>query len=142
MRAGYVRQPQANQRAARVFRAAHVPDPAMAHVSLADTDEWQLADDAPDIRGFEALDADGARLGRVEHLVVDTATGTVSTVLLDSGTGVPTVSLTLGDGVVTLSARTSEAVARSGLTPDASSDRDSPTGKPETGLHLRVVPRA
>ena len=114
----------------------------MAHVSLADTDDWQLADDAPDIRGFEAVDAMGARLGRVEHLIVDTATEAVSTVLLDSGTGVPAVSLSLGDGVVTLSARTSEAVAHGGLTPDASADRDSPAGKPETGLHLRVVPRA
>jgi sporulation protein YlmC with PRC-barrel domain len=87
----------------------------MSHVPLTDTSEWRLADDTLDIRDYEAFDAAGARLGRVAQLIVDTATETVSTVLLDDGTGVAVAELTIGDGVVTVSPRASEAIAHHGL---------------------------
>ena len=104
----------------------------MSHVPLSDTSEWQLADDALDIRGYEALDASGARLGRVAQLIVDTATETVSTVLLDDGTGIPVAELALGDGVVTVSPRASEAIAHHGL----------PAGTAHTSYSGRAVRRS
>lgn len=109
----------------------------MPHVSLSDTDDWQLADDAQDIRGFEAVDATGVRLGRVERLIVDTSTETVSTVLLDDGTGIPVADLTLGDGVVTVDRRATEALAHRGLTTDTDAENDPRT----TAYRGRVVRR-
>ena len=114
----------------------------MAHVSLSDTADWHLADDAEDVRGYDVVDATGARLGRVAELVADTATKTVSTVLLDDGTGVPAVALTVGDGVLTVSRRSTEAIAHGGLAPDGRDERDSPAGKGPVGYHVRVVRRA
>ena len=102
-----------------MFRDAHPLSPTMAHVSLSDTTEWRLADDARDIRGYDAVDAAGTRLGRVEHLVVDTVTETVSTVLLDDGTGIAVAELTVGGGIVTVSPRASEAIAHRGVPPVA-----------------------
>ena len=127
-----------------MFRPPPPLSPAMSHVSLADTTDWRLADDAQDIRGFDALDAAGARLGRVEHLIVDTVTETVSTVLLDTGTGIPVADLTIGDGVVHVDARASEAVAHRGLTTDTDAERDRHTGEGATprGYGGRVVRRA
>ena len=103
----------------------------MAHVSLSDTTDWQLADDAQDIRGYEVRDATGARLGRVAELIVDTATEAVSTVLLEDGTGVSVAELTLGDGLVTVSRRATEAIAHKGL----------PAGTAQTAYSGRVVKR-
>lgn len=113
----------------------------MAHVSLSDTTDWKLADDERDIRGFDALDADGARLGRVETLVADTTLGVVTTVLLDDGTGIPAVALTVGDGAVTVDRRSTDAVAHGGLADDGSDERDSPTGRGFAGYSARVVLR-
>ncbi|HEX8384827.1 MAG TPA: PRC-barrel domain-containing protein [Rubricoccaceae bacterium] len=100
----------------------------MSHLPLTDTGDWRLSDEAQDIRGFEAVDATGARLGRVAQLVVDTATETVSTVLLDDGTGIAVAELTIGDGVVTVSRRATEAVAHGALTTDTDAERDDRTG--------------
>jgi len=101
----------------------------MSHVSLSDTTDWRLADDAQDIRGFDVLDAAGARLGRIVELVVDTATETVSTVLLDDGTGVSVAELTVGDGLVTASPRATAAIAHKGL----------PADTEQTGYSGRIV---
>ncbi|HEX9951222.1 MAG TPA: PRC-barrel domain-containing protein [Rubricoccaceae bacterium] len=87
----------------------------MSHVPLSATSDWRLADDAQDIRGVDVVDATGARLGRIVELVVDTATETVSTVLLDDGTGIAVAELTVGDGLVTASPRATEAIAHKGL---------------------------
>ena len=115
----------------------------MAHLTLTDTAGWRLADDARDIRGLRVVDADGAALGRVEALVADTATEAISTVLLDDGTGVPAVALTVADDLVTVDRRSTEAIAHSSLAPDGSSERDSPTGRgPDVGYRARVVRQA
>jgi sporulation protein YlmC with PRC-barrel domain len=111
----------------------------MAHVNLSETTDWSLADDAQDIRGFEAVDASGTRLGRVQHLIVDTATETVSTVLLEDGTGIPVADLTLGDGVVTVDRRASEALAHRRLPTDTDAENDDRTGA--VGYSGRIVRR-
>lgn len=113
----------------------------MAHVSLSDTSDWQLAPGAPDIRGYDAIDADGARLGRVATLVADTSLGVVSTVMLDDGTGIPAVALTVGDSTVTVGRRSTDAVAHGGLAHDENRERDSPTGRDFAGYSAPVVPR-
>ena len=112
----------------------------MAHVSLTDSADWALAPDAPDLRGLAAVDAGGQPLGRVVDLVADTSLGVVSTVMLDSGTGVPAVALTLGDGVVTVGRRSSDAIAHGGLAGDGLDVRDSPTGR-AGGYVARIVAR-
>ena len=115
----------------------------MAHVTLTDASGWTLAAGVPDIRGYDAIDADGVRLGRVAVLVADTSLGVVSTVLLDDGTGFPAVALTLRDGVVTVDRRSSDAAAHGKLAPDQSDARDSPTGLGlDAGYGARVVRRA
>jgi sporulation protein YlmC with PRC-barrel domain len=97
----------------------------MAHVSLADTTDWTLTDDTQDIRGFDVVDAAGQRLGRITEMIVDTATETVSTVLLDNGTGIAVAELTVGDGMVTVSPHAAEALAHK--------------GRPGTGYSGRIV---
>lgn len=101
----------------------------MSHVSLSETNDWQLVDDAQDIRGLDVIDATGARLGRVEQLFVNTVTEEISTVLLDDGTGIPVSDLTLRDGVVYVDERATEAIAHSGLTTDTDAESDERTGE-------------
>ncbi len=43
------------------------------HLSrMHDTDKYKVAEDDPDVRGWEVISSDGTRIGRVDDLIVDT----------------------------------------------------------------------
>lgn len=63
-------------RTARARASGSVPDardvsmPALT--SLSDMDDYEIADDEPDIRGWDVMSSDGVKLGEVDDLIVDT----------------------------------------------------------------------
>ena len=74
----------------------------MARIQLSNTDDWKLKFDDQDVRGYDALDADGNRVGAVRDMIVDTDEERVDAVLLEDGTEYPARDLSIGDGVVYL----------------------------------------
>lgn len=74
----------------------------MARIPLSNTGDWKLKFDEQDVRGFDALDADGNRVGRVDAMIVDTDERRVDAVVLEDGTEYPARELSIGDGVVYL----------------------------------------
>lgn len=51
--------------------------------------DWQLEDDAQDIRGQSLVTASGQSLGMIDDMIVDTDQGRVSAVVLDNGRDFP-----------------------------------------------------
>ena len=80
----------------------------MARISLSDTDDWQLKFDDQDVRGYDALDADGNRVGAVSDMVVNTDEERVDAVVLSDGTEYPARDLSIGDGAVYLTSVTAD----------------------------------
>lgn len=78
----------------------------MARIPLSNTDDWQLKFDDQDVRGYDALDADGNRVGAVRDMIVDTDEERVDAVVLDDGAEYPARDLSIGDGVVYLTSIT------------------------------------
>lgn len=75
----------------------------MARITLSNTDDWQLKFETQDVRGFEALDAKGDKLGAtVQDLIVDTDDKRIDAITLSNGTEYPAEHVALGDGVVFL----------------------------------------
>lgn len=74
----------------------------MARIPLSDTGEWHLRFDDQDIRGFDALTADGTKVGEIDHMIVNTDAERVDAVVLDDGTEYPARDISIGDGVVYL----------------------------------------
>ncbi len=80
----------------------------MSRVPLSDSSDWQLKFDEQDVRGFRALDADGHEVGRVGQMIVNTDEERVDAVVLEDGTEYPARDLSIGDGVVYLTAPVDE----------------------------------
>ncbi len=85
----------------------------MSRIPLSTTDDWQLKFDEQDVRGFTALDADGNEVGRVSDMIVDTDEERVDAVTLEDGTEYPARDLSIGDGVVYLTAPADEEAGAS-----------------------------
>ena len=76
----------------------------MARQPLSDTGDWNLRFDDQDIRGFDALTADGTKVGVVDDMIVNTEAERVDAIVLDDGTEHPARDISIGDGVVYLTA--------------------------------------
>lgn len=74
----------------------------MARVPLSDTGNWKLSFDDQDVRGYEALDADGNHVGEVDQMIVNTEEKRVDAIVLGDGTEYPARDVSIGDGVVYL----------------------------------------
>ena len=74
----------------------------MSRVSLSDTGDYQLVNDAQDVRGYNVVDQNGQPVGVVETMVVDTDAELVSSLLLRDGTEIPARDVTIGENVVYL----------------------------------------
>lgn len=74
----------------------------MARTPLSNTGEWELKFDEQDVRGFDALDAEGNRIGTVDAMIVNTDEERVDAVVLEDGTEYPAREVSIGDGVVYL----------------------------------------
>ena len=74
----------------------------MSRTLLTADSDWELVNDAQDIRGYPAIDAFGNRAGVVSALSIDTDAGIVSSVILDTGAEIAAFDLAIGDGVVYL----------------------------------------
>jgi uncharacterized protein (TIGR02271 family) len=65
----------------------------MTRAPMSQLEDWQLKDDAQDIRGWPVRDSSGAAVGRVHELIGNTDTGYVDTIMLDDGREVPVESV-------------------------------------------------
>lgn len=76
----------------------------MGRLSINKNDEWHVAHDRQDIRGWVVRDASGKTVGRVRDLIADTDSGLVESVLLDNGEEIPasTIEIGYGDKIVYL----------------------------------------
>lgn len=74
----------------------------MSRITLSNTGDWKLKFDEQDVRGYEALDADGNHVGEVESMIVDTEAKRVDAIVLEDGTEYPARDMSIGDGVVYL----------------------------------------
>ncbi len=83
----------------------------MAHVTLSNTGDWELKFDEQDVRGYDALDANGNKVGEVDQMVIDTAERRVDTIILEDGTRYPARDISIGDGVVYLTKDVGEDLA-------------------------------
>ncbi len=88
----------------------------MSRISLSDTGDWQLVNDGQDIRGYQVVDSNGQPVGVIASMIVDTDSELVSTLVLDTGTEVPTADVTIGENVVYLGTALAGAEAREGVT--------------------------
>lgn len=75
----------------------------MSLIPLSKTDDWSLSFDDQDVRGYEAVSADGRPTGRrVTDLILDTDAERVASLVFDDGTEYPADDASIGDGVVYL----------------------------------------
>ena len=73
----------------------------MARIPFSKSD-WTLVHPEQDVRGWEVRGAREQKLGRVQELIVNTASGYVDAVVLEDGTEYPADDLFTGNGVVYL----------------------------------------
>jgi sporulation protein YlmC with PRC-barrel domain len=85
----------------------------MARVPLSNTGSWELSFDDQDVRGYEALDADGNHVGEVDRMIVNTDEKRVDAIVLHDGTEYPARDISIGDGVVYLTGSVPEHVDES-----------------------------
>ncbi len=77
----------------------------MGLIQLSKMDEYELADQAQDLRGWKVQDASGKNLGKVAEMLVDTDKERVTTLLLDNNAEYSIEDFELGDRVLLLSLR-------------------------------------
>ena len=77
----------------------------MSRIALSDTGEWKLEfPDDQDVRGYRAVTADGDAVGVVDAMIVNTDERRVDAIVLEDGTEYPARDISIGDGVVYLTA--------------------------------------
>ena len=74
----------------------------MSRTALSNTGDWKLEFDDQDVRGYRAVDKDGAPVGTVDTMVVNTDEERVDAIILEDGTEYPAADISIGDGVVYL----------------------------------------
>ncbi len=85
----------------------------MSRVTLSNTGSWDLKFDEQDVRGFDALDADGNKVGEVDNMIVNTDEMRVDAIVLEDGTEYPASDISIGDGVVYLTTMVSDGITES-----------------------------
>lgn len=85
----------------------------MTRVPLSNTGSWELSFDDQDVRGYEALDAEGNHVGEVDRMIVNTDEKRVDAIVLEDGTEYPARDISIGDGVVYLTDTVPEHAAES-----------------------------
>lgn len=82
----------------------------MERTYLSNTSDWALQFDDQDVRGYEAVDPDGNHVGEVAHMIVNPDEERVDAIVLEDGTEYPARDISIGDGVVYLTAGHADAV--------------------------------
>ncbi len=85
----------------------------MSRIKLSNTGSWGLKFDEQDVRGFDALDADGNKVGEVDNMIVNTDEKRVDAIVLEDGTEYPARDISIGDGVVYLTTAVPDEVTES-----------------------------
>lgn len=85
----------------------------MTRVPLSNTGSWELSFDDQDVRGYEAVDADGNHVGEVDQMIINTEKKRVDAIVLEDGTEYPARDISIGDGVVYLTAAVPDDVKES-----------------------------
>lgn len=83
----------------------------MSRVALSNTGTWDLKFDEQDVRGFDALDAEGNKIGEVDTMIVNTDEKRVDAIVLEDGMEYPARDMSIGDGVVYLTTIVPEDIA-------------------------------
>ena len=99
----------------------------MPRQRLSATDQWMLADPQHDVRGWSVRGPARSDLGTVEDFIIDTETGIVISVVLDTGREFVARGLRIGEGVVY-----AEHTGATG---------DTRQGTKDVGTPMRIVPR-
>ena len=74
----------------------------MARTYLRDLTDWKLSDSHQDIRGWTLRTSDGRPIGRIKHMVADTDTKHIESVMLEDGSEYAVENLQIGEGDVML----------------------------------------
>lgn len=98
----------------------------MSRQRLSDTDQWTFANPQHDVRGWTVRGPNRTDLGTVEDFIIDTDTGNVISVVLDTGREFVARGLRIGKDVV--------YVEHTGAT------TDTRQGTKDVGTPLRIVP--
>jgi hypothetical protein len=98
----------------------------MSRQRLSDTDQWMLANPQHDVRGWTVRGPNRTDLGSVEDFIIDTETGNVISIVLDTGREFVARGLRIGKGVV--------YAGHTGAT------TDTRQGSKDIGTPLRIVP--
>lgn len=118
----------------------------MATERLSEQSEYELVNKEQDVRGWRVLDADGAVLGVVTELLIDTDAEHVSLLRLDTGRDVAARDVTIGDREVRLVPPAGTATAQTTLRvpvpePAATADAAESVRLPVIQQELRVGKR-
>ncbi|MFO0576050.1 MAG: PRC and DUF2382 domain-containing protein [Polyangia bacterium] len=91
----------------------------MARAPLSQQSDYELVNKDQDLRGWQVLDENGATLGGVADLIVDTEAERVELLLLSTGREISIHDVTLGDHLVLLAPRRQHAQATEALPGEA-----------------------
>lgn len=120
----------------------------MGLIQLSKMDEYELVDQAQDLRGWKVQDASGKDLGKVAEMLVDTDKERVTTLLLDSNAEYSIEDFELGDRVLLLSLRGqanvvpldgNDVTAGKLASPAESANRPERRGTVESELRMPVI---
>ena len=85
----------------------------MSRIPLSNTGDWKLKFDEQDVRGFDAVDANGTRLGEIDTMMVNTDQRRVDAIVLEDGQEIPAKEISIGDGVVYFTREVNDDIAGS-----------------------------
>jgi len=72
----------------------------MSRFPLSDSSDWELTHDEQDIRGWDALDGAGLKIGKVNEMIVNSESEFVDTITLEDGREFGARDIHIGDGVI------------------------------------------
>jgi sporulation protein YlmC with PRC-barrel domain len=100
----------------------------MAFKSLSELDDYQLARNEQDCRGWDVVNAAGTRIGTVRDMLVDTENERVTALELDSGARLPVNEVSLRDGRVAIKGLAAESgtAATARVVDEVEAPRDLP----------------
>lgn len=123
----------------------------MTRIPLSETSDYALKFDEHDVRGYDVLDENGNRIGRVERMIVNTDEERVDALVLENGSEIPIDDVSIGDGVVRATRTDPSLMHREaqphidGGTPDRRRERgrtgpEDPFASPDAGSRTEPGP--
>ncbi len=86
----------------------------MAKANLSELDDYELVNEAQDVRGWPLVDEAGNKLGTITEFIADTDSEYVTSLVIDNGQQVAARDVSLGDNVVVLRGAAGRAGGKKG----------------------------